>query len=405
MRTLENIKSEFPILTKSSQGSKLVYLDSAASAQKPSCVIDGMTKFTETSYANVHRGLYNLSQQATYEFEKSRGKISLFLHAKNPKEIVFVRSLTEGINLLAQSFVKPRLSLGDEVIVSGMEHHSNLVPWQMICAEAGAKLKIIPVLDNGELDMDAYASLLSVKTKVVAVTHVSNVLGTINPIKEIVKLAHEKNVPVIVDGAQAAPHIPVNVQDLDCDFYLITGHKLYGPTGTGILYGKWESLNQMKPYHGGGEMVEEVHYESSTYKEPPARFEAGTPNIIGAYGLGLAAEFVQSIGMEAIAAHEQELLKYALPKMKAIPGIRILGDAKNRIGLIAFVLEGFHPHDVAAILDQEAIAVRVGHHCAQPLHRQFGLQGSIRMCFGMYNTREDVDRLISGIQKAQRMLG
>ena len=405
MRNIDTIKSEFPILSKGAQGTKLVYLDSGASAQKPSCVIDGMTKFTETSYANVHRGLYHLSQQATYEFEKARGKVSLFLHVKNPKEIIFTRSLTEGINLLAQSFVRPRLSLGDEVIVSGMEHHSNLVPWQMVCAEAGAKLKIIPVLPNGELDMDVYASLLSVRTKVVSIVHVSNVLGTINPIKEMVKLAHDKNIPVIVDGAQAVPHIPVDVQDLDCDFYLFTGHKLYGPTGTGAIYGKWEHLNQMRPYHGGGEMVEEVHYESSSYKEPPARFEAGTPNIIGAYGLGLAVEFVQSIGMQKIAEHEHALLNYAMEKMKKIPGIRILGEAKNRIGLIAFVLDGFHPHDVAAILDQEAIAVRVGHHCAQPLHRQFGLQGSIRMCFGVYNTKEDVDRLVSGIEKAQRMLG
>lgn len=405
MKSIENIKNEFPILSQSKQGTKLVYLDSAASAQKPASVIDGMSQFTQTSYANVHRGLYHLSQQATYEFEKARGKVSLFLHAKSPKEIIFTRSLTEGINLLAQSFVKPKLKAGDEVLVSGMEHHSNLVPWQMICAETRAKLKIIPVLNNGELDMKVFPTLLSNKTKAVAVTHVSNVLGTINPIAQITKLAHEKNIPVIVDGAQAAPHIPVNVQELGCDFYLVTGHKLYGPTGIGAMFGKWDLLSQMKPYQGGGEMVEEVQYETSTYKEPPARFEAGTPNIIGAVGLGLAVEFMQAIGMEQIAKHEHELLQYALPKMKKIPGIRILGEAANRIGLIAFVLEGFHPHDVAAILDQEAIAVRVGHHCAQPLHRQFGLQGSIRMCFGMYNNKSDVDRLIAGIEKAQRMLG
>lgn len=404
MSLIQNIKSEFPILSQLQNNKSLVYLDSAASAQKPKCVIDGMTKFTETSYANVHRGLYHLSQQATYEFEKSRGKISLFLHAKNPKEIVFTRSLTEGINLLAQSFVKPRLNAGDEIVVSGMEHHSNLVPWQMLCEEKSAKLKIIPVLPSGELDMNAFASLLTDKTKVVAVTHVSNVLGTINPIQKITKLAHDKNIPVIVDGAQAAPHIPVNVQELDCDFYLITGHKLYGPTGTGAIYGKLNLWENMKPYHGGGEMVEDVTYEKSTYKDVPARFEAGTPNIVGAIGLGLAVEFVQSIGMEQIASHEKELFQYARQKMGKLSGIRFIGDAKDKIGLISFVLEGFHPHDVAAILDQEAIAVRVGHHCAQPLHKLFGITGSIRMCFGVYNSKEDVDRLISGIEKAQRML-
>lgn len=404
MRVIDNIKSEFPILSQSKQGTALVYLDSAASAQKPKCVIDGMSKFTETSYANVHRGLYHLSQQSTYEYEKARGRVSLFLHAKNPKEIVFTRSLTEGINLLAQSFVKPMLTSGDEVLVSGMEHHSNLVPWQMICEEAGAKLKIIPVLPNGSLDMNAYASLLTNRTKVVSVTHVSNVLGTINPIKEITKLAHEKNIPVIVDGAQAAPHIPVNVQDLDCDFYLITGHKLYGPTGTGAIYGKFNRWENMKPYHGGGEMVEEVSYETSTFKEPPARFEAGTPNIIGAIGLGYAIEFVQSIGMEQIASHEKELFEYARKKMNTIAGIRFIGDANDKIGLISFVIDKFHPADIAAILDQQAIAVRVGHHCAQPLHKQFGVTGSIRICFGVYNTREDVDRFMEGIEKAMGML-
>lgn len=404
MRTIENIKNEFPILSQSKHGTDLVYLDSAASAQKPKCVIDGMSKFTETSYANVHRGLYHLSQQSTYEYEKARGRVSLFLHAKNPKEIVFTRSLTEGINLLAQSFVKPMLEAGDEVLVSGMEHHSNLVPWQMICEEKGAKLKIIPVLSNGELDMNAYATLLSNKTKAVSVAHVSNVLGTINPIKKIVQLAHENNIPVIVDGAQAAPHIPVNVQDLDCDFYLITGHKLYGPTGTGAIFGKFNLWESMKPYHGGGEMVEEVSYETSTFKEPPARFEAGTPNIIGAIGLGYAVEFVQSVGMELIASHEKELFEYARKKMNAIPGIRFIGDAKEKIGLISFVIDKFHPADIAAILDQQGIAVRVGHHCAQPLHKQFGLVGSIRICFGVYNTTTDVDRLIKGLEKAMGML-
>ena len=405
MRSIENIKTEFPILSQSSQGTKLVYLDSAASAQKPKCVIDGMSKFTETSYANVHRGLYHLSQQATYEFEKARGKVSLFLHAKSPKEIVFTRSLTEGINLLAQAFAKPMLKAGDEILVSGMEHHSNFVPWQMLCEETGAKLKIIPVLPNGEMDMNVYPTLLSDRTKVVAVAHVSNVLGTINPIQKITQLAHEKNIPVIVDGAQAAPHIPVNVQELDCDFYLITCHKLYGPTGTGAIFGKQNLWEKMKPYQGGGEMVEEVTYEKSTFKEPPARFEAGTPNIIGAVGLGYAIEFIQSIGMEQIQSHEKELFAYAHEKMSNLPGIKFIGDAKEKIGLISFVMEGFHPHDVAAILDQEAIAVRVGHHCAQPLHNLFGVTGSIRLCFGVYNTREDVDRFIAGLDKARRMLG
>lgn len=405
MRSIDNIKTEFPILNLVQNGKTIAYLDSGASAQKPKCVIDGMTKFTETSYANVHRGLYHLSQQATYEFERSRGKISLFLHAKNPKEIVLTRGLTEGINLIAQSFVKPRLKTGDEILISGMEHHSNLVPWQLIAEETGATVKVIPVLPNGELDMNALPSLLTTKTKALAITHVSNVLGTINPIQEITQMAHEKNIPVIVDGAQAAPHIPVDVQKLNCDFYLITGHKLYGPTGTGAIYGKMNHWESMKPYHGGGEMVEDVSFEKTTFKEPPARFEAGTPNIVGAVGLGYAIDFIQTVGMEQIQKHEHELLEYAKDKMKKIRGIRFVGEANNKIGLISFVLEGFHPHDIAAILDQEAIAVRVGHHCAQPLHKQFGITASIRMCFGMYNTREDVDRLISGIEKAQRMLG
>jgi len=404
MRSIENIKNEFPILSQSKHGDQLVYLDSAASAQKPKCVIDGMSKIMETSYANVHRGLYHLSQQATYEYEKARGRIFLFLHAKNPKEIVFTRSLTEGINLLAQSFVKPMLGKGDEVIVSGMEHHSNLVPWQMICEEVGAKLNIIPVLSNGELDMQVFSSLLNNRTKVISIAHVSNVLGTINPIKEITSMAHEKGIAVIVDGAQAAPHIPVNVQDLDCDFYLITGHKLYGPTGTGAIYGKFAHWEKMKPYHGGGEMVEDVTYEKSTYKEPPARFEAGTPNIVGAIGLGYAVEFVESVGMEKIQSHEQELFEYAHKKMSCIPGIRFIGDAKQKIGLISFVIDQFHPADIAAILDQQGIAIRVGHHCAQPLHKQFGITGSMRLCFGVYNTKSDVDRLMEGLSKAMGML-
>jgi cysteine desulfurase/selenocysteine lyase len=402
---VDQLKKEFPILDQKIQGKSLVYLDSGASAQKPRVVIDGMTKFTETSYANVHRGIYHLSQQATYEFEKSRGKISLFINAKNPKEIVFVRSVTEGINLLVHSFAKNRVKSGDEVLVSGMEHHSNLVPWQLLCKEVGATLKIIPVLENGELDMSAFTSMLNSKVKVISVTHVSNVLGTINPIQEICKLAHGFNIPVIVDGAQAVPHLKVDVQKLDCDFYAFTGHKLYGPTGTGAVYGKWNLLNEMIPYQGGGEMVEEVSWTSSTYKEPPARFEAGTPNIVGAIGLGYAIDFVQSIGMEHIQKHEHELYEYAFDQLKKFPEIRILGTAKEKIGLIAFVMDGFHPQDVATILDQEGIAIRVGHHCAQPLHRQFGLQGTMRVCFGIYNTKSDVDRLIAGIEKAKRMLG
>lgn len=402
MKNMEHIRDLFPILQL--DHGKLVYLDSAASAQKPKEVIDAMDIFTTTSYANVHRGIYDLSQRSTTEFEKAREKIAAFLRVPNAKEIVFTRSLTEGINLLAQSFVKPQLKSGDQVLISAMEHHSNIVPWQMICQETGAELKFVPVLENGELDLKEFSSMLNANVKVVSITHISNVLGTINPIQKIVKLAHEKNIPVIVDGAQAAPHISVNVKELDCDFYLFTGHKLYGPTGTGVIYGKWNLWLGMKPYHGGGEMVEEVTMESSTYKLPPARFEAGTPNIIGAVGLGYAVDFMESIGFDQIVKHEQELLQYALQKLQAIPGIKIYGEAKDRIGLISFLIDGFHPHDIAAILDQESIAVRVGHHCAQPLHKQFGIQGTIRVCFGMYNTKKDIDRLIDGIQKAKSLL-
>ena len=403
MRNIDSIRSHFPVLV---DGAKpVVYLDSAASAQKPVDVIREMDEFALHSYANVHRGLYDLSQRATTEFENAREKIAKFIGAPETKEIVFVRSFTEGTNLLAQTFVKPKLQKGDEILISAMEHHSNLIPWQMVCKEVGATLKVASVLPNGELDLKSFESLLNDRTKAVAITHVSNVLGTINPIQQMTKIAHSKNIPVIVDGAQAVPHIPVNVAELDCDFYVFTGHKLYGPTGTGAVFGKWKHWITMNPYHGGGEMVEEVTFQSSTYKEPPARFEAGTPNIIGAVGLGYAIDFVDSIGMEQIRDHEKILLTYALEKLKQVKGLRLIGEAKNRIGLIAFVIEGFHPHDISSILDQEGIAVRVGHHCAQPLHKLFGVLGSIRICFGMYNNKADVDRLIAGIEKAKSMLG
>lgn len=403
IRNINHIREQFPVLVEGKN--PVIYLDSANSAQKPLDVIKAMDEFTLRSYANVHRGTYDLSQRATIAFEKVREKMAEFLHVSNPQEIVYTRGLTEGVNLLAQSFVKPRLKSGDEILVSEMEHHSNLVPWQILCEEVGGKLTVIPVLENGELDMVTFPKLLTEKVKAIAVTHVSNVLGTINPIREISQIAHAKNIPVIVDGAQAAPHTKVDIQELGCDFYGITGHKLYGPTGTGALYGKMELWKQMKPYHGGGEMVDQVSFEKTTFKDPPARFEAGTPNIIGTVGLGFAIDFIQSIGMDQIEKHEHELLSYALPKLQAIQGIRILGNAKKRIGVIAFVVDGFHPLDISSILDQEGIAVRVGHHCAQPLHKRFGIQGSIRICFGMYNQKSDVDRLIVGIEKAKSLLG
>ena len=355
-------------------------------------------------HANVHRGVYQLSQEATDAFEKARHLVTRFINAPSDKEVLFVRGTTEGINLVASSFGRKFFKEGDEVIISAMEHHSNIVPWQLICEQTGAKLKVIPVSEEGELDMEAYANMLSEKTKLVAVVHVSNTLGTINPVEQIIELAHAQDVPVLLDGAQAIPHLKIDVQALDVDFYTFSGHKMFGPTGIGILYGKEKWLNAMPPYQGGGEMIETVSFEKTTFNELPHKFEAGTPDIAGAVGLGAAVEYMESLGHEAISQHEHELLVYGIEELKKIEGIRLIGTAKNKASVISFLLDGTHPYDVGTILDQMGIAVRTGHHCTQPLMDRLGIPGTVRASFAVYNTKEDIDRLVEGVKRAAKML-
>lgn len=393
------IKNEFPIFAK--QSGKFVYLDSGATSQKPRCVIDAIVDCYETKNANIHRGVYDLSQRATEAFDNSREVVRRFLNAKSAAEIVFVRGATEGINLVANTFGKTQIKAGDEILISYMEHHSNIVPWKMLCEEVGAKLKIIALNSKGELDLDSFKNLISEKTKLVSVAHVSNVLGTINPIKEIVAFSHAKNIPVLVDGAQAVAHIPVDLQDLDCDFYVFSGHKTYGPTGIGVLYAKEEILREMPPYQGGGDMIESVSFEEITYAVSPQRFEAGTVHLSGALGLAAALSFVAELGIEKIAQHERALQKQAELGLSEIPGLKIIGQAANKTGVVSFVLEGLHPHDVATILDKEGLALRAGHHCAQPLMQYLGLSATTRATFGVYNTQDDVEALVTGVKKVR----
>ncbi len=398
-----NYKQDFPILNQAVHGKPLVFLDSAASSQKPQCVINAVSHYYQHDHANVHRGVYELSTRATRQFEDARVKIQKFIHAQHAHEIIFVRGTTEGINLVAQSYGQAYIKVDDEIIISGMEHHSNIVPWQLLCERTGAKLKIIPVLDNGELDLAAYQKLFSPRTKMVAVIHASNVLGTINPIKEMTDIAHQHQVPVLVDGAQAFPHMPVDVQALDCDFYLFSSHKAYGPTGVGVLYGKERWLNAMPPYQGGGDMIETVSFEKSTYNKLPCKFEAGTPNIADVIGFAAAIEYLENIGMQAIFQHEQKLLNYAMPKLAEIADLRILGAAKQRVGVISFVFDHIHPHDIGTVLDFEGVAIRAGHHCAMPLMQRFNIPACTRISFGIYNNEQDIDLFVEGLQKVKRM--
>ena len=401
---LSAIRKDFPILEREMRGKPMVFLDSAASSQKPEAVVGAMDHYYHHLHANVHRGVYQLSQEATDAFEKARHLVTRFINAPSDKEVLFVRGTTEGINLVASSFGRKFFKEGDEVIISAMEHHSNIVPWQLICEQTGAKLKVIPVSEEGELDMEAYANMLSDKTKLVAVVHVSNTLGTINPVEQIIELAHAQDVPVLLDGAQAIPHLKVDVQALDVDFYTFSGHKMFGPTGIGILYGKEKWLNAMPPYQGGGEMIETVSFEKTTFNELPHKFEAGTPDIAGAVGLGAAVEYMESLGHEAISQHEHELLVYGIEELKKIEGIRLIGTAKNKASVISFLLDGTHPYDVGTILDQMGIAVRTGHHCTQPLMDRLGIPGTVRASFAVYNTKEDIDRLVEGVKRAAKML-
>ncbi|HEX6795407.1 MAG TPA: cysteine desulfurase [Casimicrobiaceae bacterium] len=399
------LRDDFPILNERVNGHPLVYLDNAATTQKPQSVIDALAAYYEHDNANVHRGVHTLSQRATDAYEAARANIARFVNARAPEEIVYTSGTTDGINLVAQSFARPRLAPGDEVLISAMEHHSNIVPWQLVCGQTGARLVVAPVNDAGELMLDAYAAMLGPRTKIVAITHVSNALGSITPIRRIIVLAHAANVPVLVDGAQAIAHLPVDVKALDCDFYAFSGHKIFGPTGIGVLYGKAAHLEAMPPYQGGGDMIRSVTFEKTEYNDVPYKFEAGTPNIAGAVGLGAALDYVRHAGIDAIDAHERELLVYATRRVREIPGLRIIGTAKDKAGILSFTLEGVHAHDVGTILDHEGVAIRAGHHCAMPVMAQFGVAGTARASFALYNTREEVDSLVAGIERVRRMFG
>jgi cysteine desulfurase/selenocysteine lyase len=397
---VERVRRDFPILRRSARGKPLVYLDSAASAQKPRQVIDAIQDFYENHYANIHRGVYELSETATRMHDEARAKVAWLLGAADPREIVFTRNATEAINLVAWSYGRSRLRAGDEVIVTELEHHANLVPWQLLCEERGARLRVAPIDDRGELRLDAFEALLSERTKLVAATHVSNALGTVTPVRELVALAHRAGAVALVDGAQAVPRLPVDVRAIGCDFYAFSGHKLYGPTGIGVLYGRLPLLEAMPPWQAGGDMIASVSYEKATFADPPYRFEAGTPDIAGAIGLGAAIDYVQGLGLERIARHEAALLAYGTALLAEIPGVRLVGTAPEKTGVLSFVVDGIHPHDLGTVLDQEGVAIRAGHHCAQPLMERLGLPATARASLGVYNARADLDRLAEGIRRA-----
>lgn len=399
------IRDRFPALKQEIYGKSLVYLDNAATSQKPQEVIDRITRYYTQENSNVHRGVHHLSQQATDAYEGARRLIAAFVNAESPRQIILTRGTTDGINLVAASFGQARVRAGDRVLISEMEHHSNIVPWQLLCERLGAELRIIPINDAGELREEAFEQSLDDRTRLIALPHVSNSLGTINPVKRMIQRAHELNIPVLVDGAQAVPHMRVDVQDLDCDFYAFSSHKMFGPTGVGVLYGKTEHLEGMSPYQGGGDMIETVTFEKTTYNDLPYRFEAGTPNIAGVVGLGAAVDFMSGIGHEGIAAHEEHILKYATERLHEIEGVRIYGTAASKASVISFLIDDVHPYDAGTILDRLGIAVRTGHHCTQPLMSRFGIPGTVRASFALYNTMEDVDRLVKGIRKVKEMFG
>jgi len=402
---VERVRQDFPILRQQVHGKPLVYLDSAATSQKPQVVIDAVTRYYQAENSNVHRGIHLLSERATELFEDARAKVARFLNASDAREIIFVRGATEGINLVAQSYGKMSLTAGDEIIISAMEHHSNIVPWQILCQETGAALRVIPINDDGELLIDEFRKLLNARTRLVSVVHVSNALGTINPVKQIIEMAHSHGVPVVIDGAQAAPHLSVDVRALDCDFYVLSGHKLFAPTGIGIVFGKAHLLEAMPPYQGGGDMILSVTFEKTLYNVVPFKFEAGTPHIAGAIGLGAAIDYLTEVGLDKIAAYERELLAYATDALSAIPGLRMIGTAKEKAGILSFVLDGVHAHDIGTILDQEGIAIRTGHHCAQPVLQRFGVPATARASLALYNTQEEIDALVRGIHKVTTLFG
>ncbi|HLF13670.1 MAG TPA: cysteine desulfurase [Bacteroidota bacterium] len=395
------VRRDFPILDVKIHGKPLVYLDNAATTQKPRAVLDTIRAYYESKNSNVHRGVHYLSEAATDLYERARARVRTFLNAAGAGEIVFVRGTTEAINLVCQSYGRGHVGAGDEVVVSAMEHHSNIVPWQMLCTEKDARLKVIPMDDRGDLLMDEYQKLLTARTRIVAVNHVSNALGTLNPVTEIVKLAHDRGIPVLIDGAQAVPHLPVDVAALGCDFYAFSGHKVYAPMGIGVLYGKKEILAGMPPYQGGGDMIKSVTFEKTIFNDVPHIFEAGTPNVGGAVGLAAAMDYISGIGIDAVREHEEELLSCATSRLSSVPGLRIVGTARQKAGVISFTLDDIHPHDIGTILDAEGIAVRTGHHCAQPVMRRFGIPATVRASFGLYNTTEEVDALAEGLGKVK----
>lgn len=402
---VESCRFHFPLLRRQVNGKPLVYLDNAATSQKPQVVIDAMIRYYYEENSNVHRGVHYLSERATESYEGARAKVQRYINARSTKEIIVVRGTTEAINLVASSFGRTNLHAGDEVLISAMEHHSNIVPWQLVCEERQARLRVIPMNDAGELLLDEYEKLLTEKTRIVAVTHVSNALGTINPLTSMIALAHARGIPVLVDGAQAVPHMRVDMQQLDCDFYAFSAHKMFGPTGVGILYGKEALLDAMPPYQGGGDMIKSVTFEKTIFNDLPYKFEAGTPNIAGGIGLGAAIDYLSGMDMNAVMAYEAELLQYATMKLKEIPGLTIIGTAKEKAGVLSFVMEGVHPHDIGTILDYEGVAIRTGHHCAQPVMQRFGIPATARVSFAFYNTKDEIDVLVRALYKVKEVLG
>ncbi len=402
---VQRLRQDFPILARQVHGQELAYLDNAATTQKPQAVLDAERDYYTTMNSNIHRGVHTLSIEATQAHEHARRVVQRFINAASDKEIIFTRGTTEAINLIAQSYVRPMLQPRDEVLITHMEHHSNIVPWQIICEQAGAILRVAPVTDSGEVDMEQFKAMLSSRTRVVSVVHVSNTLGTVNPIERIIEAARQVDAAVVIDGAQATAHAAVDVQELDCDFYAISGHKMYAPTGIGVLYGKQSILERMQPYQGGGDMIRSVTFEKTTYNDLPYKFEAGTPNIAGAIGLRAAIDYINSVGLSAIASYETELLQYAEQALASVPGLKFIGTPAHRAGAISFTLEGMHPHDIGTVLDSEAVAIRTGHHCTQPLMERFGIPATARLSVALYNTREEVDRLVRGLHRAGELLG
>jgi len=401
---IDVIRQQFPILDRMVQNKPLVYFDNAATTQKPQAVIDTISEYYGKYNANIHRGIHSLAEEATAAFEASRTTVQQFIGAAFSEEIIFTRGTTEGINLVAYTWGRANIKPGDEILISGMEHHSNIVPWQILCEEKKAVLKVIPVLDHGELSLADFKSLLGPKTKMVAITHVSNALGTVNPVKLIIEAAHRVGAVVLIDGAQSAVHLDIDVQDMDCDFFAFSGHKLYGPTGIGVLYGKKDILEIMPVFHGGGEMIREVTFERTTYNDLPYKFEAGTPNIAGAIALKTAIDFLNNIGKDHIRKHEAALLEYATAELEKIPGLTIIGKARNKVGVVSFIVDGFHPQDIGVLLDHQGVAARTGHHCTQPLMKRFNIPGTVRVSFAVYNTLAEVDVLIAGLWKSLKML-